>query len=148
MSSKSNACGADARIVESPTRARWLAVSYTIAVMVVLFAPTPSTVEFPEEWQMDKCVHAVLFALHFMVWAAALQLFPRSLLFACAITMCFAVFTEVVQGWLPYRSADYHDLLADGIGAAIGTIGVTISRRRQSRDNAAMITSSSAAGTR
>ena len=91
--------------------------------LYVLFWPHPAGagVRVPGA---DKVVHAGLFAL--LTATAALRFgATRRVL---ALVLCYAAFSEVVQGlWLAERSGDPWDLLADTAGAVLGLLLV---RRR------------------
>ena len=84
--------------------------------LVVLFSPTspaPSW-SFPH---LDKVVHVSLFAL--LAGTARWRLGPAA---AALLAVCaYAPLSEVVQGLvLPGRSADWHDVVADLSGTALG----------------------------
>jgi VanZ family protein len=74
----------------------------------------------------DKGVHAILYSgLAFLVAHACLRTFrgrPRAriALVACFVTIMWGFLDEVHQAFVPGRSADLIDLLADGIGAVFG----------------------------
>ena len=74
----------------------------------------------------DKGVHAVLYSgLAFLVAHACLRSFEgrsriRIALVACFVTIMWGFLDEVHQAFVPGRSADLVDLLADGIGALFG----------------------------
>lgn len=78
--------------------------------------------------QIDKLVHGLAFAVCgysvARAWCA-----EHSLLMIAAMLTVFAVFTELAQIVIPGRSGDAFDLLADGLGLAVG-IGVAICQGR------------------
>ena len=104
-------------------RGRATAAFAAVAVLslVVLFSPSspaPSW-SFPH---LDKVVHVSLFAL--LAGAARWRFGAGTavLLAVCA----YAPVSEVLQGWvLPERSADWHDVVADLSGTALGWLLAT-----------------------
>lgn len=74
----------------------------------------------------DKGAHAVLYSgLAFLVAHACLRSFEgrpriRIALVACFVTIMWGFLDEVHQAFVPGRSADVIDLLADGVGALVG----------------------------
>ena len=101
-----------------------------VVSLVVLFSPSspgPSW-GFPH---LDKVVHLTLFAL---LAATARRRFgglPAVLVAVCA----YAPVSEVVQGLaLPERTSDWHDVVADLIGVALGwLLAARLPRRREVR---------------
>jgi VanZ family protein len=74
----------------------------------------------------DKLVHAVLYGVlagliaraltHSTRWSAL-----RTGLATIAISMAYGVSDEIHQAFVPLREADPSDVLADGVGATLGT---------------------------
>lgn len=84
----------------------------------------------------DKWVHIGLFALlSFLICKMAIALGHTGKKISVLIAlMCFVygVLMEFVQHyWIPYRSFDVWDMLADGVGAAAGFIGIRLFTRRR-----------------
>ena len=104
-----------------------LAVVWTIALCLLLWAPPPPQPRF-ELPHLDKLIHLSLFVGFAIAWARA-GLRPPRVLLAASIT---AAGTEIGQAWLPWpRSADGWDALADLVGAALGLS--LVAWRRQAR---------------
>jgi len=83
----------------------------------------------------DKSNHALAFAsLAFTcVWAFWPR--PRQWLWLAAALLAYGGAIEIVQSYLPPRTGDWFDLLADGVGIAIGLaiampFTVVLARRR------------------
>ncbi len=85
---------------------------------------------------MDKVVHAVEYGILAVLLARAVRLtsLTASLPLVFAIALYFAVFYGVTdefhQSFVPGRSADFDDLLADTIGAAIAAAGYLFWQRK------------------
>ncbi len=130
-------------------RYRWLSVSFLLLVLVVLSLPgalvaqvadfvkallnLPPSSDTPPLLPLDKLVHAGLFfvagALLGRGWRE-----PRGALWALALgLLLFAGLTELIQAYVPGRSASAGDVLADALGAVVG---LWLSRRAgKSRQN-------------
>ena len=114
------------RILESQTLLRIAFGAYLTLTIVLLFAPVASGL--PREYftWFDKVVHFVMFAgLAFLGYWNVGSITPV-VLFAVAL----AGGTELLQGFLPYRSTEIWDFLA-GAGGALAGIGVAIIQARQ-----------------
>jgi VanZ family protein len=86
-------------------------------------------VAFPKaDWMsriwFDKWVHIGIFTGNVFLWSWALQLVNRkSLLLLLIITVLYGFLIEAVQHmYIPNRSFDWADLLADFIGSIIGLV--------------------------
>jgi VanZ family protein len=100
-----------------------------IAYMVLIFvessmsnAPLPSNVS-------DKWAHTAAYALMGVLAVRAVhgglpaRVTSRAALIAMLITIGYGAFDELHQWFVPGRSADPFDLLADASGGVIGLIG-------------------------
>lgn len=91
-----------------------------IAVLAVL-PPTPGV----SVGYLDKLAHLCEYAL--FAWclrrAAHASVFSRltGFLLAVGISISYGLLLEGVQGWLGYRSAEWGDVIANTIGAVIGS---------------------------
>ena len=108
----------------------WGAAIVVFAVVPVgwLFGLTPE-----DAWSVEGAVaHFLEFGIFAMLVAAAWRdRVPGStgLLPAAVVAGLFALFTELIQGPVPYRDFDLRDLAADLVGAAIGLIVLSLVRR-------------------
>ena len=99
-------------------------VAYIATVWVVTLAPLPSgayrAISFPA---FDKVVHVGLFGglALLLCWALNASARPRAVVIV-GLASVMAGLIEVVQGLLPYRSAEWWDLLAGVAGALAGTV--------------------------
>ncbi|MBD2700945.1 VanZ family protein [Spirosoma sp. BT702] len=97
---------------------RWLAVAWTVVMLLGCLTPHQ---ELPNTLLTlsDKAMHVAIFVLFTFLWQRA----GYSMLSVLIIGMFFGAFIEVMQYVLPInRSADWLDLLADGIGTVLGVL--------------------------
>lgn len=119
-------------LTENKSRARILAALWTILIFVACLIPgrdVPS-VNFP---LMDKWVHFVIFGGFSFLWLAVFQrsdLKKRVLFFLLAVLMGYAVELLQGSGITSGRSYDMWDVLADGIGGALGVMLFYLLERR------------------
>jgi len=83
---------------------------------------------------MDKAVHAGLYAVLAGLWAVTLQkpwqaLQIRGLMLAWTLSVAFGALDEIHQGFVPGRSRDPWDLLADATGAMLALLAVVAVQR-------------------
>lgn len=90
----------------------WLMVLISLAAMVAPSVPLPGTSN------LDKLQHALCF-LVLTVWFGGLYERRRRWVVAGWL-FAYAVGTEVLQGFLSYRTASLGDLAADAAGIAAG----------------------------
>ncbi len=98
---------------------RLLAISWTLSILIACFIPGQLVEPIVFEWT-DKIAHFVLFAGFSGFWLAA---FPgnRSCRMVLGAGILLALLTEAGQYLLPIgRSAEWLDLLADGLGLLAG----------------------------
>lgn len=98
-----------------------LAVTATVVVCILLFAPSSDLPEDTPQWINDKVAHGTVFAGLAFLWMQYLQ--KRGLVFL--LMSGFAIFTEGIQYLLPasfLRSFDLKDMVADVTGILIGLV--------------------------
>ena len=99
--------------------------AYLVLVLVLLLAPITQESPVPELTWLDKLVHFVLFVglavLGFWNRASV----PAVMLFAVAL----AGVLELIQGPLPYRSAELLDFVAGAVGG-VGGVALAVLLRR------------------
>jgi len=111
----------------------------TIAYMALVFAlsANPMPEQVPDYWQIDKLYHFSAYLVMGALWARALfngrAGRPAAVLLVAAvvITVFFGGMVEVYQSFLPYRTGDILDALANGAG---GLAGVVLFARLKSRE--------------
>jgi VanZ family protein len=110
--------------IQNKTRAGIIAVLWTAAIFIACLIPgrdVPS-VSFP---LMDKWVHFIIFGGFSFLWLAVFQttnVGKRMLLFLLAVLVGYLVELLQGSGITSGRSYDMWDVLADGVGGALGVI--------------------------
>ncbi len=99
--------------------------------MASIFAVSSLRLELPAALRPihgDKAIHALEYAiLGYLCAQAALRSWPdraplRATLVGALVALAFGLSDELHQAFVPGRSADAWDLLADGVGAMIGAL--------------------------
>lgn len=110
------------------------AVAYAAAIFVGSSITQPLQYIPPELLASDKLVHAAEYAVLGALVAAAFRLRGRSarnaLAWAVAIASAYGISDEVHQYFVPGRSADPFDWMADTLGAAVGAMAALAVLRR------------------
>ncbi|MFL5789086.1 MAG: VanZ family protein [Flavisolibacter sp.] len=108
-------------------RSKWLAISWFIIMCILFFLPGK---DLPEETPLlalihiDKLFHIALFAGLYFLWRNA---FPSRIsnygFLLLFILIFYGYMVEVIQKyWIPGRSYDLFDLIADSTGSITGMI--------------------------
>lgn len=106
-------------------RTVWLVSTLAIAVLIGILTLTP-TPHLPRgDFHWDKLAHLVAFLVLVLPTAA---LWPRVAAWVGVLAVLYGGAIEVIQPFTG-RSAEFADLLADGIGVALGFILGTTLRR-------------------
>ena len=107
----------------------WSAFSaYAAAVFVVSVIPVPSAVRPPFP-SFDKVIHLAMYLL--LSWLLARTLlvsgvaWPRAMRAAVLTAICYGGAIELIQACLPYRDAEWLDLVANAVGGWLGTCCVS-----------------------
>ena len=106
-------------------RSKIVAISWFIIMCVLFFLPGSA---LPEEhsWmiliQIDKLVHIFLFAVLFLTWRYAFYSGQKHFtIILFIVVVAFGLVVEIIQKyWIPGRTFDLYDLLADTIGSIAG----------------------------
>jgi VanZ family protein len=96
----------------------WLAVGWGVVAAIVWLSLTPSPPKVDFE-QSDKVGHFLAYG-GVMFWFAQLYARRSTQLAYAAGFVAMGVALEFIQGWTGYRSFELLDMLADGIGVALG----------------------------
>lgn len=117
------------------TRTSWrLPVVWAVLIELLVIWPHPP--ELPPALDvvgLDKFVHAGLFGILAVLLARALVQEARPAWIALAASAAYGMFTELEQHFIPSRSMELGDFLADAAGAALGLVAFTVwaQRRRE-----------------
>ena len=93
-----------------------IAMTYSLFVMITMFCPVTNIDSIPPEFNIDKVVHILLFGILYWSWLPVFKTRSKAKLISVLISIGLGLFTEMVQGLLPYRSADPHDLVFNMAG--------------------------------
>lgn len=95
---------------------------------LIFFLSSQSTLPVPEGiWNFDKAIHCAEYGGFAFLIARALRPHARAAVIAVILATLYGVSDELHQSFVPGRSSDVFDVLADGVGAALGAL---IFRRR------------------
>lgn len=96
--------------------------------LVLALSINPMPERMPEYWQIDKLYHFCAYLMMSVLWARAIyngttgRPGMRVLVIAAVLTIAFGGLVEVYQSFLPYRSGDIFDAVANGAGGFTGVI--------------------------
>jgi VanZ family protein len=101
---------------------RWgWVVGWALLIEALVLWPSPPEIRSPFAFiGLDKLVHAGLFGVQAVLIARAMGPEARPWWPALAAVMAFGAVTEIEQHFVPTRSMELGDFLADSAGAAIG----------------------------
>lgn len=102
-------------------RPLWRVLLALLLAVITWLALSPAPPEtMSTGW--DKANHALAFgSLAFSaVWALWAQ--PRQWVWLVLALLAYGVGIEIAQSFLPPREADWHDVVADGVGIALGLL--------------------------
>jgi VanZ family protein len=99
-------------------RPAWLAVGWAMVAAIVWLSLTPSPPKVDFE-QSDKVGHFLAYG-GVMFWFAQLYVERKARLGYAAGFVAMGVSLEFIQGWTGYRDFELYDMLADGVGVALG----------------------------
>ena len=102
----------------------WSAFSgYAVLVLVVSVIPVPDV--GPKLPSLDKVIHILeYFLFSWLLVRAALASGwsrARAAWIASLVAIGYGGLCEILQWWLPYRQAEWLDVIANGIGGVLGT---------------------------
>lgn len=99
----------------------WRSLGRALILGALAVALLPAPPGIGSVFQGDKLAHAAAFAL-LMLWYAQIYATPRDRWRCAAGLTTFGLAIELLQGLLPYRSADIWDLAADCLGVGLGLV--------------------------
>ena len=126
-------------------RLRYLVPPVLWALLIFVVSSIPGNeLQAPDIFQFDKLAHlGVYFVLALLVYRAlrVKELFPRLHSHATSVTMLlialYGASDEFHQVFVPGRSVDLFDWLADALGGVLCALVVVLLTRRHSRKTAA-----------
>lgn len=111
----------------------YAAIGWLIIVNLLLLTPGNNLPKGPSIPHLDKVAHVSVFAILTFLWAqvgtvdAQKKIIWKKLLTNLLVfTIIFPIFVEYVQAYVPNRSFEYEDIVANLIGGTIGFIGFII----------------------
>jgi VanZ family protein len=105
-------------ITRSPLRNFWLTIGWLLVVLVLYLSLAPIGVVIPGQ-QGDKVGHCIAYA-SLMLWFAQIYVTFKGRRQLAVALLALGVGIEFIQYFLPYRSFDVLDMVADAGGIAIG----------------------------
>ncbi|MFG6429449.1 VanZ family protein [Roseateles sp. LYH14W] len=105
-------------------RVLWRALLALLLAVITWLALSPAPPESANTgW--DKANHTLAFAALAFVSVWALWQRPRQWLLLVAALLAYGGFIEIAQSFVPSRSAEWNDVLADGMGIALGLLAAS-----------------------
>ncbi|MEQ1838617.1 MAG: VanZ family protein [Candidatus Nitrotoga sp.] len=105
--------------------ALWIWVFGSVALVVLALALMPIAVHMPTTgW--DKANHLLAFAV--LAWLGC-HAYPQRMASVLLGLLAYGALIEILQSFTSYRFADWHDLLADGLGLLLGWLLTRMQRR-------------------
>lgn len=101
-------------------RRRWMVVFLVLCAITLVAALLPAE-RAPKATDWDKLDHALAFAALAVAGVFAMQWMRRGVVWVLPLLTALGALIELLQLFVPSRMADVRDLLADVVGAAIGT---------------------------
>jgi VanZ family protein len=99
----------------APAWRHWAFVGYVVFMLLLFLLPAPGSVNTPTH--SDKVVHFAVFLGFAVLFRLDRTSRPAPALLA---SVTFAIVIEMLQALLPYRDADWSDLVAGGAGGIVG----------------------------
>lgn len=123
-----------ARSLATAVQARrtWQALLLVLVVAVCYLALTPRP---PKEvdFGWDKLNHSAAFAALALAGCLAFPGSRRTVLWVLLAMVALGGLIEVLQAFVPGRSSDWGDLLADSVGVVVGAVLARLALRRARR---------------
>ena len=98
----------------------WFACILLVGGLFVLGRTSYAVGLFSPPW--DKAAHATVFGL--LTWFFFQAFGARGVLLAAALALCIGAADELQQLFLPGRTSDVTDFLADTLGAGLATVAI------------------------
>lgn len=109
-------------VKKSNRTALWKWAFGSVALVVLVLALMPPVPHMPTTgW--DKANHLLAFAV--LAWLGS-HAYPQRLALVLSGLLAYGALIEILQSFTTYRSTDWHDLLADGLGLVLGWLRITM----------------------
>ncbi|MFC4873392.1 VanZ family protein [Negadavirga shengliensis] len=116
------------------------ALIWTIGVLYAIFSPGSNVPKIPKFFGSDKLIHFMLFFGLVFLWNRVINEKPHPIekknryFFTNYLVfwILFAIFTEYMQRYVPGRSFDGWDIVANALGGTIGTVVFVYLNKRKS----------------
>jgi VanZ family protein len=113
------------------------AAAYALVIFLLSARPDPLPFLPPGIWAYDKVLHALEYALLAGLVAPALRLAglrpAAAVVVAVVIASAYGATDEFHQSFVPGRSADVLDWVADTVGSIVGAVVGVLALRRPGR---------------
>ena len=96
--------------------ALWIWAFGSVVLVVLVLALMPTVPHLPTTgW--DKTNHLLAFAV--LAWLGC-HAYPQRMVSVLSGLLAYGALIEILQSFTTFRSADWHDFLADGLGLVLG----------------------------
>ena len=110
--------------------ALWMWAFGSVALVVLVLAFMPTVPQLPTTgW--DKANHLLAFAV--LAWLGS-HAYPQRLASVLSGLLAYGALIEILQSFTSYRFADWHDLLADGVGLLLGWLFTRMQQRKSGQE--------------
>jgi VanZ family protein len=110
--------------------ALWVWAFGSVALVVLVLALMPPVPHMPTTgW--DKANHLLAFAV--LAWLG-IHAYPQRMASVLSGLLAYGALIEILQSFTTYRSADWHDLWADGLGLVLGWLLTRMQQRKRGQE--------------
>lgn len=116
-------------------RSRLIAVGLALGYAgLIFFLSSQSSFPVPQGiWTFDKVIHGVEYGVFAILIARTMRPWGPAPIVAVILAALYGVSDEFHQSFVPGRSSDAYDALADTVGATLGAAAFSFHMRRRSR---------------
>ena len=110
--------------------ALWVWAFGSVVLVVLVLALMPTVPHLPTTgW--DKTNHLLAFAV--LAWLGC-HAYPQRMVSVLSGLLAYGALIEILQSFTSYRFADWHDLLADGVGLMVGWLFTRMQQRKSGQE--------------
>lgn len=110
-----------------------MAVVWTLVMCYLLFSPGGDPFKYRWFQGEDKVAHITMFGvwsfLIYAIFSSPKQIRLKDFILIFCISAAVGFATELIQKFVPRRTEDIYDFLADAIGAGFGLIGAYLIKK-------------------